>query len=174
MAVEATSGSILRFVDYMGAYAHDSELCMRSSQNSYWRAYTCYANSKPSSIYDWEHIVSLFNFKFFCAEAKFSLGRARPNMTTSREDLDMYMRIFNKKKTMDCCHLVVEEVLVNFSTMVCWKNTIFCLENLHFLTFAKLVKAPLRIKESFHRTWSPTQKLSLIPALWFDQRWRRD
>lgn len=42
--------------------------------------------------------MSLFNFKFFCAEAKFSLGRARPNMTTSREDLDMYMRIFNKKK----------------------------------------------------------------------------
>lgn len=48
------------------------------------RTYAWYVNLKPGSVHDFEQHVSLFNSKFFCAEAKFSFFWARLHMPTFR------------------------------------------------------------------------------------------
>lgn len=77
------------------------------------RAYTWILNLKPSLAYDWEHLFSLFNTKFFNAEAKIilakKLGRTRqyPDMTC--------MRMWKKfhKRVLDCYELVLDDILVD-------------------------------------------------------------
>lgn len=66
---------IARFIDAMRPFAHDPELCLREFSKSLTdRAYAWYLNLKPRSNQDWNHLVTLFNVKFFCGEAKFILA----------------------------------------------------------------------------------------------------
>lgn len=75
MAVEATQGSMSYSSLILRACAHVSELYMREFSKSLTdRAYTWYVNLRASSVHDWEHLVSLYNVKFFYVEAKFSLS----------------------------------------------------------------------------------------------------
>lgn len=62
-----TQEHISRFLDYMGKYASDEELCLRGVlQISEGLSLTCY-QPQSGSIQDWEHIVATFKTKFFFA-----------------------------------------------------------------------------------------------------------
>lgn len=59
---------VARFLDSMGKYARDQELCLQEfSKTLIDRAYTCYFNLKLGLIQDWEHMVAAFNTKFLFA-----------------------------------------------------------------------------------------------------------
>lgn len=68
------------------------------------RAYT-YPHLKPGSIHDSEHLVTIFNAKFFCDEAKFSLAELGQTRQFTSKDLDLYVERF-QKKVLDCCKAV--------------------------------------------------------------------
>lgn len=64
---------VWRFLNLMGPFSHDATLCLRELSKSLTdRAYTWYVNQKLGLLRDSEYLVSLFNFKFFSNEAKFS------------------------------------------------------------------------------------------------------
>lgn len=56
--------------------------------------------------------MSLFNAKFFYAEAKFTVAELDRTQQYSGEYLDVYLRRFHEK-VLDCYDLVKEKVLVN-------------------------------------------------------------
>lgn len=62
----------------------------RIFQSSTGRAYTWYVNLKLVSVRDFEHLVSLFNTKFFCVEAKFFVAKLGRIRQYPGEDLDTY------------------------------------------------------------------------------------
>lgn len=87
-----------RFVDAMGPFAYNPELCLREfSKSLIDRAYIWYLNLKLGSIQDWDHLVNMFNSKFFCGEAKFTLAELGRTRQYSGEDLDVYVKIFHEK-----------------------------------------------------------------------------
>lgn len=60
---------VLRILYSMGPFSHDATVCLKEFSKSLTdRAYTWYVNLKLGSVRDFEHLVSLFNSKFFCAE----------------------------------------------------------------------------------------------------------
>lgn len=62
----------MRFLDLMGLFSHDVNLCLREFSKSLTdRAYTWYVNLKPGSVRNWEHLMSMFNAKSFYAKARF-------------------------------------------------------------------------------------------------------
>lgn len=63
---------VVSFLDSIRAHAQNVDVCIRefSKPSTDW-PYTWYVNLKPGSMHDQEHLVSLFNTKFFCTEAKF-------------------------------------------------------------------------------------------------------
>lgn len=74
--------------------------------------YTCYVNLKPGMVHDWQHLLFLFNVKFFYAEAKFSLPELSCIPQLSWKGLNIYLKRFHDK-ALDYCNPVEEEVLVN-------------------------------------------------------------
>lgn len=67
---------VSQFVDAMGMFAYNSELClMEFSKSLSDRTYIWYLNLKPGLIQDWDYLVTLFNAKFFCDETKFTLTK---------------------------------------------------------------------------------------------------
>lgn len=76
-------------------FAQDMELWFREfSKSLIDRTYTWYPNSKPGSIEDWEHLVKMFNAKFFSGEAKFPLAELGWTQQFSDEDLVYTSRDF--------------------------------------------------------------------------------
>lgn len=64
----------MRSLDSIDYHAHDTNLRLREfSKSRTNKAYTWYVNLKPWMVHDWEDLVSLFNTKFFHAEAKYTL-----------------------------------------------------------------------------------------------------
>lgn len=57
-------------------------------------------------------MVSAFNNKFFCAEAKYTLTELGSTRQYPGEDHDLYIKRFHEK-ILDCRDLIDEEVLVN-------------------------------------------------------------
>lgn len=78
-------GYVSRFIDVIGPFAHNSELCLKEFSKSLTnRVYIWYLHLKPGSIQYWDHLVTMFDTKFFCGETKFTLAELRPNQTKSR------------------------------------------------------------------------------------------
>lgn len=58
---------VVRFLNSMGARATNMDLCIREhSESLIGQAYTWYINLKPGLVNDREHLIFLFNTKFFC------------------------------------------------------------------------------------------------------------
>lgn len=68
-------------------------------------------NLKLGSVHHWEQLGSLFNTKFFCAEAKFMLAELGRTRQYSREDLDVYMKRFCEK-ALDCCVPIAKDIFL--------------------------------------------------------------
>uniref|UniRef100_A0A2N9EW19 Integrase catalytic domain-containing protein n=1 Tax=Fagus sylvatica TaxID=28930 RepID=A0A2N9EW19_FAGSY len=93
---------ISKFLDSMGAYAGNGDLCFREFSKSLDdRAYTWYTTLPPESVKVWEDMVELFCGKYFQAEEKITLVNLHTTKQTNGEDLLRYIHRF-RDISLDC------------------------------------------------------------------------
>uniref|UniRef100_A0A2N9GD42 RNA-directed DNA polymerase n=1 Tax=Fagus sylvatica TaxID=28930 RepID=A0A2N9GD42_FAGSY len=131
---------ISKFVDSMGAYAGNGDLCLREFSKSLDdRAYTWYTTLPPRSVKVWEDIVELFCGKYFQAEEKITLVNLHTTKQASGEDLLRYIHRF-RDISLDCYANYEEGELVG----VCIDNMLpefrAHLENLDISRFGQLLQ----------------------------------
>lgn len=81
---------VVGFFDSMGPFIHDADLCLNEFLKSLAdRAYTWCVNLESGSIHDWEHMLSIFNTKFFL----YGLAKLGHTRQFPSEDLNLYERI---------------------------------------------------------------------------------
>jgi hypothetical protein len=103
---------ISKFIDSMGAYASDGDLCLREfSKSLNDRAYTWYTTLPPGSVKAWEDMVELFCGKYFQAEEKVTLVNLHTTKQTNGEDLLRYIHRF-RDISLDC-YANYEEVCID-------------------------------------------------------------
>lgn len=95
---------------------------------------------KPGSIQDWDHLVTLFNAKFFCGEARFTLVELDRTRQYPSEDLNVYMKRF-RERALDYSDVVNEKTLVDIFLHGMANEYWAYLENLTCLSFSKLMEA---------------------------------
>jgi hypothetical protein len=152
---------ISKFVDSMGAYAGNGDLCLREFSKSLDdRAYTWYTTLPPGSVKVWEDMVELFCGKYFQAEEKITLVNLHTTKQASGEDLLRYIHRFCDI-SLDCYANYEEGELVG----VCIDNMLpefrAHLENLDISRFGQLLqkarKTALSVKP---HTEKPKEKKS--------------
>uniref|UniRef100_A0A2N9ER61 RNA-directed DNA polymerase n=1 Tax=Fagus sylvatica TaxID=28930 RepID=A0A2N9ER61_FAGSY len=131
---------ISKFIDSMGAYAGNGDLCLREFSKSLDdRAYTWYTTLPPGSVKVWEDMVELFCGKYFQVEEKITLVNLHTTKQTNREDLLRYIHRF-RDISLDCYANYEEGKLVG----VCIDNMLpefrAHLENLDISRFAQLLQ----------------------------------
>uniref|UniRef100_A0A2N9IES3 Uncharacterized protein n=1 Tax=Fagus sylvatica TaxID=28930 RepID=A0A2N9IES3_FAGSY len=131
---------ISKFIDSMGAYAGDGDLCLREFSKSLDdRAYTWYTTLPPGSVKAWEDMVELFCGKYFQAEEKVTLVNLHTTKQTNGEDLLRYIHRF-RDISLDCYANYEEGELVG----VCIDNMLpefrAHLENLDISRFGQLLQ----------------------------------
>uniref|UniRef100_A0A2N9HZY5 Uncharacterized protein n=1 Tax=Fagus sylvatica TaxID=28930 RepID=A0A2N9HZY5_FAGSY len=131
---------ISKFVDSMGAYAGNGDLCLREFSKSLDdRAYTWYTTLPPGSVKVWEDMVELFCGKYFQAEEKITLVNLHTTKQASGEDLLHYIHRF-RDISLDCYANYEEGELVG----VCIDNMLpefrAHLENLDISRFGQLLQ----------------------------------
>jgi hypothetical protein len=83
---------ISKFIDSMGAYAGNGDLCLREFSKSLDdRAYTWCTTLPPRSVKTWEDMVKLFCGKYFQAKEKITLVNLHTTKKVSGEDLLHYI-----------------------------------------------------------------------------------
>ena len=93
---------ISKFIDSMGAYAGNGDLCLREFSKSLDnRGYTWYTTLPPRSVKTWEDMVELFCGKHFQVEEKITLVNLHTTKQTSGEDLLHYIHRF-RDISLDC------------------------------------------------------------------------
>ena len=86
---------ISKFIDSMGAYVGNGDLCLREFSKSLDdRAYTWYTILPLRSVKMWEDMVELFYGKYFQAEEKITLVNLHSTKQASGEDLLHYIHRF--------------------------------------------------------------------------------
>uniref|UniRef100_A0A2N9HNA1 Uncharacterized protein n=1 Tax=Fagus sylvatica TaxID=28930 RepID=A0A2N9HNA1_FAGSY len=152
---------ISKFIDSMGAYASNGDLCLREFSKSLDdRAYTWYTTLPPGSVKTWEDMVELFCGKYFQAEEKITLVNLHTTKQASEEDFLHYIHRF-RDISLDCYANYEEGELVG----VCIDNMLpesrAHLENLDVSRFAQLLqkarKTALSVKP---HTEKPKEKKS--------------
>jgi hypothetical protein len=123
---------ISKFIDSMGAYADNGDLCLPEFSKSLDdRAYTRYTTFPPGSVKSWEDMVELFCGKYFQVGEKITLVNLNSTKQASREDLLCYIHCF-RDISLDCYENYEERELVG----VCIDNMLpkFCayFENIDF------------------------------------------
>lgn len=142
---------VSRFSAAMGPLAHNPEQCLREFSKSLTnRAYVWFLNLKPGSNHDWDYLVTLFNAKFFCGEAKFTLAELGQTRQYQGEDLDIYVKRFSERAP-DSSDAVDEETLVDVYLHGMVNEYPVYLENLTFPSFSKLIEAARRTYESVRK-----------------------
>uniref|UniRef100_A0A2N9INK7 Integrase catalytic domain-containing protein n=1 Tax=Fagus sylvatica TaxID=28930 RepID=A0A2N9INK7_FAGSY len=131
---------ISKFIDSMGAYAGNGNLCLREFSKSLDdRAYTWYTTLPPRSVKTWEDMVELFCGKYFQAEEKVTLVNLHTTKQTNGKDLLRYIHRF-RDISLDCYANYEEGELVG----VCIDNILpefrAHLENLDISRFAQLLQ----------------------------------
>uniref|UniRef100_A0A2N9ENF4 Integrase catalytic domain-containing protein n=1 Tax=Fagus sylvatica TaxID=28930 RepID=A0A2N9ENF4_FAGSY len=131
---------ISKFVDSMGAYAGNGDLCLREFSKSLDdRAYTWYTTLPPGSVKVWEDMVELFCGKYFQAEEKITLVNLHTTKQANGEDLLRYIHRF-RDISLDCYANYEEGELVG----VCIDNMLpefrAHLENLDISRFGQLLQ----------------------------------
>ena len=127
---------ICKFIDTLGPYATDEDLCPREFFKSLCdRAYTWYIGLKPRSIPTWDDMVDVFCTKYFHGKETVTLATLQATKQRSDEDLMEYIKKF-RDIALDCYDHCKERTLVE----MCMTNTIrnykAVLENLEISQFA--------------------------------------
>ena len=132
-------GHVSKFIDTLGPYAVDEDLCLREFSKSLCdRAYTWYIGLKPRSIPTWDDMVDVFCTKYFHGEETVILATLQATKQKSGEDLMEYIKRF-RYIAFDCYDHCEERTLVE----MCMTNMIreykAVLENLEISQFAQLL-----------------------------------
>ena len=152
---------ISKFIDSIGAYAGNGDLCLREFSKSLDdRAYTEYTTLPLGSVKVWEDMVELFCGKYFQAEEKITLVNLHTTKQTSGEDLLRYIHRLCDI-SLDCYANYEEGELVG----VCIDNILpefrAHLENLDISRFAQLLQKAQKIALSVKpHTEKPKEKKS--------------
>lgn len=85
-------------------------------------------------------MVSTFNVKFFCVEAKYTLAKLCRTWQYPGEDLNLFVKRFHEK-ALECSDPVDEEILVNVCLYDMDNGCRVFLENIFYLSYSKLMKA---------------------------------
>ena len=128
-----------KFIDTLGPYAADEDLCLREFFKSLCdRAYTWYIGLKPRSIPTWNDMVDVFCTKCFHGEETIMLATLQATKQRNGEDLMEYIKRF-RDIALDCYDHCEERILVE----MCMANMIreyrAVLENLEISQFAQLL-----------------------------------
>ena len=84
-----------KFIDTLGPYAADEDLCLREFSKSLCdRAYTQYIGLKPRSIPTWDDMVDVFCTKYFHGEETVTLATLQATKQRNGEDLMEYIKRF--------------------------------------------------------------------------------
>uniref|UniRef100_A0A2N9GEB1 Integrase catalytic domain-containing protein n=1 Tax=Fagus sylvatica TaxID=28930 RepID=A0A2N9GEB1_FAGSY len=109
---------ISKFIDSMGAYVGNGDLCLREFSKSLDdRAYTWYTTLPPGSVKVWEDMVVLFCGKYFQAEEKITLVNLHTTKQAGGEDLLRYIHRF-RDISLDCYANYEEDELVGTALSV--------------------------------------------------------
>uniref|UniRef100_A0A2N9FKB3 RNA-directed DNA polymerase n=1 Tax=Fagus sylvatica TaxID=28930 RepID=A0A2N9FKB3_FAGSY len=131
---------ISKFLDSMGPFAANGDLCLREfSKSLVDRAYTWYTVLPAGSIRTWEDMVESFCSKYFHVEEKITLVNLHSTKQQIGEDLVKYIHRF-RDVSLDCHVKYQEGELVE----VCIDNMLpefrAHLENLDITRFAPLLQ----------------------------------
>jgi hypothetical protein len=86
---------VSKFIDFMGPYAGNSDLCLREFSKSLDnRAYTRYTTLPPGFVKSWEDMVELFCGIYFQVEEKITLLNLHNTKQASGEDVLHYINHF--------------------------------------------------------------------------------
>lgn len=94
--------------------------------------------------------MTLFNAKFFCGEARFTLSRTWSDQTIPRRGLGCLCERFHER-ALDCSDAVDEETLVDMCLHGMVNEYRVYLENLTFPSFSRLMETARRTNESFRK-----------------------
>ena len=97
-----------KFIDTMGLYASDSELCLHEfSKSLFDKAYSWYITIPTGSIESWEDIVECFCVKYYQEQEEVTLIGLHNTKQRTNEDLLDYIQRFRDKALI--CHVKYEE-----------------------------------------------------------------
>jgi hypothetical protein len=152
---------ISKFIDSMGAYAGNGDLCLREFSKSLDdRAYIWYTTLPPESVKTWEDMDELFCGKHFQAKEKITLVNLHTTKQVSGEDLLHYIHRF-RDISLDCYANYEESELVGVCIDSMLPEFRAHLENLDISRFAQLLqkarKTALSVKP---HTEKPREKKS--------------
>ena len=137
-----------KFIDNLGPYAADEDLCLQEFSKSLCdRAYTWYIGLKPGSILTWDDMVDVFCTKYFRGGETVTLATLQATKQRNGEDLMEYIKRF-RDIALDCYDHCEERTLVE----MCMTNMIrefrAVLENLEIYLFAQLLQKARKTAQS--------------------------
>lgn len=77
----------------MEAHTHDVDLCIEILKIFGELRLSYYVYLKPGLMHDLEHLILLFNTKFFCTEVKFTVAELRRTYQYPWEDLCVHEEV---------------------------------------------------------------------------------
>ncbi|XP_075646666.1 uncharacterized protein LOC142617604 [Castanea sativa] len=109
-----------KFIDTLGPYTADEDLCLREFSKSLCNhAYTWYIGLKLGSIPTWDDMVDVFYTKYFHGEETVTLATLQAIKQKNEEDLMEYIKRF-RDIALDCYDYCEEKTLVE----MCMTNMI--------------------------------------------------
>ena len=139
---------VSKFIDTLGLYATDEDLCLREFSNSLCdRAYTWYIGLMPGSIPTWDDMVDVFCTKYFHREETVTLATLQTTKQRNGEDLMEYIKRF-RDIALDCYDHCEERTLVEMCMMNMIREYMAVLENLEISQFAQLLQKARKTAQS--------------------------
>ena len=147
---------ISKFIDLMGPYAGNGDLCLREFSKSLDdRAYRWYTTLPPWSVRSWDDMVEFFCGKYFQAEEKVTLVNLHSMKQGNGEELLKYIHRFHDM-SLDCYVNYKESKLVGICIDNMSPEFRAHLENLDITRFAQLLqktrKTALSVKPHIEMT----------------------
>ena len=141
-----------KFMDSMGPFAADRELCLREFSKSLTDcAYTWYSTLQPNSIPTWKDMVESFCTKYFHGEEKVTIITLHNSKQKPSEGLLDFIRRF-RDTALDCYGQYKEQELLEICIDNMFSEYRAHLENLDIHQFAQLLqkarKTTLSVKPS--------------------------
>ena len=128
-----------KFIDTLGPYEADEDLCLREFSKSLCdRAYTWYIDLKPGSIPTGDDMMDVFCTKYFHEEETVTLATLQATKQRNGEDLMEYIKRF-RDIALDCYDHCEERTLVEMCTTNMIREFRVVLENLEISQFAQLL-----------------------------------
>ncbi|GLT96642.1 hypothetical protein SLE2022_142500 [Rubroshorea leprosula] len=127
-----------KFLDAMGAYAGDRDLCMHEfSKSLFDRAYTWYTTLLPSSIRSWDEMLEQFCQKYFQSKERIIVLDLHNTRQCTSEDLMAYVKRFR-----DLAPVMMSPSWWKFASIICFQNIALFLRTLGSISLPDCLMLP--------------------------------